>query len=429
MKIFFKEKKSFIDLLIALLVFASLIWGPNSINSKFIILFSMYGIVSFLFLDRNMSKFKKVFRFYMPMVLLFLVYLLSLLYSDDLRMGSIKIQRLTSLIIFATVFSCTKFEKRTLRRIFNYYPFVVLVACLYSHSVVVKKFIVNKEDSLRKLFNLDYSYKVLGDTIDLHTTYYSLYILIAIVIVLENFKRFLNLYEKFLYLLLIGYFSFFVLHLSSRMCIILLYIVILFNIIRFFSAKRQFFKGIAVTIIFHMALFMMASGISATKYRFQHILGFTYYTGYMVNDGEHKLNLWKAALDANKNFLIGNGVGDIQNSLNRAYAKNNLQKPLKENYNSHNQYIEVYVGMGITGLIVFLYLLGYYLFFFIKHKNSIGIQFMIIISLISLTECIWNRHNGLVFICFMLGLLLQLSLTEHERLRKDFKKIAVSKIQ
>ncbi|WP_344787237.1 hypothetical protein [Postechiella marina] len=142
--------------------------------------------------------------------------------------------------------------------------------------------------------------------------------------------------------------------------------------------------------------------VGVTKYRFQHLLGFTYYTGYTVNDTNHKTKLWTAAASANNNILIGNGIGDIQQSLNEQYEKYKLEKPLKNDYNSHNQYIEFYVGLGIIGLGVFIYLLFNYFWIFIKFKDFIGLQFIIIVTITSITECIWNRHHGIVFIAFWL---------------------------
>lgn len=117
------------------------------------------------------------------------------------------------------------------------------------------------------------------------------------------------------------------------------------------------------------------------------------------------MNLWTAAINANDNILFGNGIGDIQITLNTAYEKANLKTPLKLQYNSHNQYIQYYVGLGMVGLFAFLYLLFYYAKLFIVNKNSVGLQFILVVAILSFTECLWNRHNGVVFIVFLIMLL------------------------
>jgi len=170
-------------------------------------------------------------------------------------------------------------------------------------------------------------------------------------------------------------------------------------------SHKKLLKGIVMLTLFHLISFIIIMNVGVTKYRFQHLLGFTYYTGYTVNDSNHKSKLWLAAINANENILFGNGVGDIQSSLNEQYVISDLKKPLELEYNSHNQYIEYFVGYGIIGLTLFLYIFYYYGRFFVRYNNFVGIQFLIITSIISFTECLWNRHNGIVFFVFMLLLL------------------------
>ena len=184
----------------------------------------------------------------------------------------------------------------------------------------------------------------------------------------------------------------------------------MYNIISYAITHRNFLKSIFWIIFFHGIIVFTILNVGVTKYRLQHIFGFTYYTGYTVNDGTHKLKLWEAALGANKNFIVGTGMG-IETSLRNQYQKVGLVKPLKENYNSHNQYIEYYVGLGMVGVLVFCYILFYFSKAFYLLKNTMGLQFIVITALLSITECLWNRHHGIVFFAIMLGLFWQLNPT------------------
>ena len=273
-------------------------------------------------------------------------------------------------------------------------------------SIVVHSFIENNETSYKHFFNLNYSYKALANTLNLHPTYYALYILTAIIFVLHFIKeKTVSNNQKLLLLLVYIYFSIFIVQLSSRMAIVILYLVTLFNLVQYIITQKKIIKGISLIVLFHSLAFILIMNIGVTKYRFQHLLGFTYYTGYTVNDSNHKMNLWTAAINANDNILFGNGIGDIQIALNTAYEKANLKTPLKLQYNSHNQYIQYYVGLGMVGLFAFLYLLFYYAKLFIVNKNSVGLQFILVVAILSFTECLWNRHNGVVFIVFLIMLL------------------------
>jgi O-antigen ligase len=233
-----------------------------------------------------------------------------------------------------------------------------------------------------------------------------LYILTAIIFVLHFIKeKTVSNFQKLLLLLIFIYFSIFIVQLSSRMAIVILYLVTLFNLVQYIVEKKKIIKGLSLLILFHSLAFILIMNIGVTKYRFQHLMGFTYYTGYTVNDSNHKIKLWTAAISANQNIFLGNGIGDVQTALNNEYEKADLKTPLLLEYNSHNQYIQYYVGLGIIGLATFLYLLFYYTKLFIVTKNTVGLQFILVIAILSFTECLWNRHNGIVFIVFMIMLL------------------------
>lgn len=391
-KLFTKENILFFIFFISLILF------KNDLNSKVII-----GLVAISLYYFNYSIFKTVVVKNLPILALFAIIVISLLYTIDLKIGLKRVERLTIIPSYLLIFTYLSRQKIKRTHVYFIYILIISIATFYSHFKVISLFIENKETDLKHFFNLNYSYKALGNTIELHTTYYSMYILLAIVFLLNFIKsKKHNLYAIVLSVCLVIYFSLFIFQLSSRISIGILYIIILLNIIHFIISKKQLLKGGIVLVLFHVIGFFILMNVGVTKYRFQHLLGFTYYTGYTVNDTNHKTKLWTAAINANNNILVGNGIGDIQQSLNTEYEKYDLEKPLKNNYNSHNQYIEFYVGLGLIGLGLFIYLLLNYFWIFIKFKDFIGIQFIIIISITSFTECIWNRHHGIVFIVFWL---------------------------
>tara|TARA_R110000744_G_scaffold131138_1_gene239153 strand:+ start:3214 stop:4440 length:1227 start_codon:yes stop_codon:yes gene_type:complete len=384
-----------------LLFFGSLILFDNNINSKVLI-----GIGVILLFKLTKEDFIHTVKLHYPLLLFFGISIISLLYTSEFKNGIKEIEGLLIIPAAILIFSSLTRKPATLKYISVVYIFIVLVATLYSHIQVIQAFIENNETSYKQFFNLNYSYKALANTLNLHPTYYALYILTAIIFVLHFIKeKKVSKYQKLLLFLVFIYFSIFIVQLSSRMAIVILYAVILFNLIQYIITEKKIIPGVFLLILFHSLAFILIMNIGVTKYRFQHLMGFTYYTGYTVNDSNHKIKLWTAAINANQNILLGNGIGDVQTSLNEQYEKAGLKTPLTLKYNSHNQYIQYYVGLGILGLSVFIYLLFYYTKLFIITKNSIGLQFILVVAILSFTECLWNRHNGIVFIIFMIMLL------------------------
>ena len=384
-----------------LLFFGSLILFDNNINSKVLI-----GIGVILLFKLTKEDFIHTVKLHYPLLLFFGISIISLLYTSEFKNGIKEIEGLLIIPAAILIFSSLTRKPATLKYISVVYIFIVLVATLYSHIQVIQAFLENNETSYKQFFNINYSYKALANTLNLHPTYYALYILTAIIFVLHFIKeKKVSKYQKLLLFLVFIYFSIFIVQLSSRMAIVILYAVILFNLIQYIITEKKIIPGVFLLILFHSLAFILIMNIGVTKYRFQHLMGFTYYTGYTVNDSNHKIKLWTAAINANQNILLGNGIGDVQTSLNEQYEKASLKTPLTLKYNSHNQYIQYYVGLGILGLSVFIYLLFYYTKLFIITKNSIGLQFILVVAILSFTECLWNRHNGIVFIIFMIMLL------------------------
>lgn len=405
---FIAKNKDLLTVLLISAFFLSLLFAPNDVNSKVIIALGLFSICFF-----DLDKLKTAIIQHYPLLILFLMICLSLAYTDALGIGLKKIQRVSFIPISIIIFSFIRPFKKIIQIILCVFVGAVLLATIYSHTVTLANFINNGESSYRNLFNLNYSYQSLGNTIGLHPTYYAYYILNAIIILL-HFIRGNTVFLQKIALLLVGvYFSFFIVHLSSRIAIFILYVLIMYNILNYAFKHRMILKSIAFVFVFHALISFMVLNVGVTKYRFQHIIGFTYYTGYTVNDGSHKLKLWNAALKANKNVFFGNGMGDIEASLKEQFLNAGLTKPIAENYNSHNQYIEYYVGMGIIGLITFCYVLFYYVKVFYRNNNQIGFQLMCVTAIFCLTECLWSRHHGIVFSMLMIGLLQHLNCTKN----------------
>lgn len=348
---------------------------------------------------------KQAWKRHYPLVLLFLFMLISLSYSQDLETGLERIERAAILPVSVLIFSGLSLSQKQTRRVLMAFTILVLMACVYSHGITIAEFFGNKETELRAFFNLNYSYLALGNTLDLHPTYYALIIIAAIIVLLDQLGKRNTVWVKLLLGVGIAYLSFFIIHLSSRIGIVILYGIILHQILTVFIRKRAFVRGLILLVGFHAILFLFISQIGITKYRFQHIFGFTYYTGYQVNDGSHKLALWSEAIGANEQFLFGNGIGDVASTLSKRFESAGLDRSAERGYNSHNQYIEYYVGMGLIGAVLFLYILYFYFRKFQRANNRLGIYFIAALAVFCITECVWDRHHGIVFSVILIGIL------------------------
>tara|TARA_R110000823_G_scaffold315705_1_gene451021 strand:- start:58082 stop:59335 length:1254 start_codon:yes stop_codon:yes gene_type:complete len=412
MERFLHLKKDTISLLL-LLVFVLTIPLKNNLNSISIILLGVYSLIVFL----QTKQFKKsLFIKLLPLILFFILSLLSIFYSEDKGYAIDLVVRLLPFLIFPFVFSILSVSKKQLVVVLKSFILWMTLVCLYSHSMVLYKLFENN-DILFNLFNNHYSYMSLAnDTIGLHTTYYAYYVLIAIVfLVYFLFQEKRTLYRS-LYFLLLLYLSFFIFHLSTRTPIAVLFLFFNFSILYYFFKQKKTGKGIALLLLLYIVTSITVYNVRTTRYRFQQLFGFTYYNGLHQDDGENKLIQWEAAIHANKNIVFGNGIGDADASIFKSYIDFSKKTFAEREYNAHNQFIQTYVSLGLVGVVLLLLIFLFYCRAFYKQSFFIGYTIMVLTFFLFQTESYLVRHNGIVMFVFLICIFINYSSLNNKEL-------------
>lgn len=111
---------------------------------------------------------------------------------------------------------------------------------------------------------------------------------------------------------------------------------------------------------------------------------------------------WELALD---HLPFGVGPGAVQETLNQAYQEKGYTYIYQKSLNSHNQYLQTFLSLGILGI---LSLLAYMLLPFglaVKRKDVLYIAFFVIILLNLMVESMLERRAGCDFIALFSALL------------------------
>lgn len=399
MEINLKAKQEGISLILILLLLLTLPL-KNSLNSISIILLFVYSLIV-LFKNRSFNWL--IFNKLSPLLLFFLFATISIFYSENSKRAIDTVVRFLPLLLFPFIFSILAIKKQSFLKILKFFTLWMVLLCLYSHSLILIKFFQNN-DVIGNLFNNHYSYSSLSiDTIGLHSTYYAYYVLVAIVFLIyfilgEKRRKF-----ALLYFVGLGYLSFFILHLSARTPIVVLFLLLSFFLVHSFYKKKQVIKGILYLLLFFILAGVVGYNVKATRYRFQHIFGFTYYNGIRHDDGINKLKQWEAGIRANENLVFGNGIGDANNSIFTSYENLDLFTYAQRRYNAHNQFIQTYVGLGILGLSILFFLFYYYFKFYFAQSFFIGYVIIAISFVLFQTESFLERHNGIVMFAFLIA--------------------------
>lgn len=112
-----------------------------------------------------------------------------------------------------------------------------------------------------------------------------------------------------------------------------------------------------------------------------------------------RLAIWTCGLDlAGQHLLTGVGTGDVQDELQKTYEKRKFYFASRYNtYNAHNQYLQQLLANGATSIILFLMAIGISFYIAITEKNLLFVYFLIIFTVITITESILEHNKGVMW--------------------------------
>jgi O-antigen ligase len=106
-----------------------------------------------------------------------------------------------------------------------------------------------------------------------------------------------------------------------------------------------------------------------------------------------------------KRPIFGYGIGDVQEQMDLCYEEENANFP-KKRYNTHNQYLFIWLSSGIIGFITFIAILFYYFKKSLQFKDEVMFSILVLYSFTFLFENVLSRQSGVIFFCFIINYFL-----------------------
>ena len=111
-----------------------------------------------------------------------------------------------------------------------------------------------------------------------------------------------------------------------------------------------------------------------------------------------RLEFWKASVGIIKDhWLTGVGTGDMNEAFQQEYEKMNSKLAPDQRWRSHNQFLSIFVGFGIFGLLWFLFAILYPPIVLGKFKDFFFLVFFIIVILSMIPEDTIESQLGVTF--------------------------------
>ncbi len=195
--------------------------------------------------------------------------------------------------------------------------------------------------------------------------------------------------------------------LSVRSGIIALYCTLFFLGFRYFILKKKAYKqGLLVGITFItipiLAYFALPSVQNKVEYAMRDYRAFSQGRGGDFSDSERFGSILVGLDIGNRYPILGCGYGDLWNEIEQTYAK---VFPLERQFKiPHNQFVMTYAGIGIVGVLLFLFAFLFPIFYKKNYHDWYFLALHIIIFCSFLVEATIETQVGTAVYTFFLGL-------------------------
>ncbi len=404
------RKENTIFLLLLVILASHLFHQPVITN----ISMGLLGIVSLLSQDMPKRLLKAIKTpLFWSSIAFFLVYAISLSYSDNLKEGTRSITAKLPLLVFPIMFAMLPITKKLILRVIKSFPLLLLLSL--TTSLIIQYFKANQADDISLIYSDN-----LGSPFGIQAVYNGLFINMALIFCFYLISIAKEKKEKILFISTgITLFAFHLLLISRIAFLMAILILIMGSLIILLKQASKQVQLISILVL--MALPFLAyfsseklqnrfNSISNTEYRFDNPNPLNHYNAEQSDDNWNsitaRLATWSCAKDVFfKSPVIGHGVGDHFDELIKVYEEKNFILGLKEQYNTHNQYIDISIATGIIGLICLLFYFIFPVILSMKEKTYLPIAIALLIAFSALTENVLNRSQGIIIIAVLYSLI------------------------
>lgn len=324
----------------------------------------------------------------------FFLLCLCTLYSEDKKEAFALIERSISFCVFPFCLGLANFSVNSLNRIFSALVLVTIIAggiCFVNSLIYFR----TQNMSYALFFNWEYTHASFTKVIGIHPTYLTLLALVSMSIVLFQYKQ--HYLIRSILILLIGLL---IVVLGSKIGIILFII----NLNLFFIIKYKVkWRLIALYFTINSILLIILINTHVTYWRFRMALdSFLSSIKSESLDGvtDYRLIHWTCANRVIKdNVVWGVGTGDPQHQMNTCYKASGKLELLE--YNSHNQFLDSWMRMGILGLVLVCLILFISYYKSVRRGDFMFVFFFLSFLMVAFVENIFQVQRGIVLFCFL----------------------------
>jgi O-antigen ligase len=322
----------------------------------------------------------------------YLLLIVGLLWTENHSFAFSKLENkfafiLMPTLLFITVRKWGNFEWKQLL------VYSLLFALVMYETLALWRYIGQSENSWQ------FEFLASRFSIFMHRSYFACYLVIGIILIFENIRSAYSISS----VVLISFFSVGVLQTESKAGIVCLFLVFVFQFYSLLKLKHKKFNWILTFSIFLFSTILLTNNPIKSRFEsmFDAVGNMQTKNNNSVESNTARIIMWNTSLDVWKeNFLFGTGTGDYDDELT---AKNIEYKNFgvaKERLNSHNQFLNSAVQLGLVGFLVLLMIFTSSYFF--SEKKMWQLLILVVFLINFLVESFLETQAGIILFCTLL---------------------------
>jgi O-antigen ligase len=241
-----------------------------------------------------------------------------------------------------------------------------------------------------------------------HPSYYSMYLdfaITALALELLNSKQVYRLWGKVLMSVLLLYFIILIFLLGSKSGLLVLAALALLLVLYQVFVRKKFWMGIVVLAVSILAFYCGVNFFSYTAERVNLSLGSISNQQGSALDKENSINtrleIWKDSWQIiKKNWLFGVGTGDVKDVLIEKYKKDHFVVGYKDRRNAHEQFLQTFIALGIVGFLILFAMIILPAWTALRHRHYLYFVFLVIFAINIMVESMLENQAGVIFYAF-----------------------------
>lgn len=333
---------------------------------------------------------------------------LGLVHTENITYGLQKMETRLPLLLLPLILPTLKslnytYHKRTFIRVFVFSLFAVAAVC-FSRALylyILETNAMNRGEQRAYFYQSRYFFGSLLSEFIMHPGYLAMYVNVAVLILLDDFKKLQSQRFFFLKLLTVALLAIFVIFLYSKTGTALLLFIFMAYGLRYAFVKKKVqyvFLSLGLVFMVSAAVYFFVPNTQTRIESIKETFSSENHNPASIESTQLRIHAWKASRSVIQDRpWIGHGTGDVWDVLLAEYIKKGYTGVQIKEVNSHNEYYQTGLALGLLGIGALVFVFVFWLVVAFRKRHFPLVIWTLITASALMFESYFSTQAGAIY--------------------------------